>query len=105
MASQTKKGPTAAERQRKYCASRTAEELALGDEILRSQRLEWLASKSGPEFLESACVGALRSGCCPGLTDHRRIRAEERVLPRGGSVKFWSNPHRDRPGSPPWLTT
>jgi hypothetical protein len=52
MPSQSKKDPTAAERQGNTARAARAEELALRDEVLRlRQQLERLASKSGPESL------------------------------------------------------
>jgi hypothetical protein len=79
---QTKKAPAAAERQGEIPRSRTAEELALRDEVLRlQQQLEGLASKSNADTLKSVCL-VLPSGHRPGPTNNRWISAEAWV-PRG----------------------
>jgi hypothetical protein len=99
---QTKKAPTAAERQGEIPRSRTAEELALRDEVLRlRQRLEGLASKSNADTLKSVCL-VLPSGCRPGPTNNRWITAEG-LGPPGGSVKMWSDARGDRAGNSPSL--
>jgi hypothetical protein len=57
---------------------RTAEELALRDEVLRlRQQLEGPASKSNASTLKSVCL-VLPSGCHPGPTNNRWISGRRR---------------------------